>query len=103
MWRKVRTVTLPRLHAIGMPPTVRPQSQPMASKPLYTLVAVAGMLREAGAASIEVAVTHALFGEDLRRRLETVGVRRLVSTDSVVRGEDAAPLAGILAEALRRT
>lgn len=68
-----------------------------------TLVAVAGMLRAAGAASIEVAVTHALFGEDLRRRLKTVGVQRLVSTDSVVRGEDAAPLAGILAEALRRT
>lgn len=66
-----------------------------------TLIAVARMAAEAGASSIEVAVTHALFGPEVSYELRAIGVDRIISTDSVRHPTNAAPLASLLAEALR--
>lgn len=65
-----------------------------------TLIAAAQALRGAGAASIEVAVAHALFDAGAERRLHAEGVSRIVSTDSVPHPTNAAPLAPLLARAL---
>jgi len=66
-----------------------------------TLVSAAQRLREAGAETIDVGVVHALFTPETEARLRAAGVRRIVSTDSVLHPSNRAPLAGILAEALR--
>ena len=66
-----------------------------------TLIAATEQLKRAGAASIEVGVVHALYGPDDAGRLKAAGVERVVSTDSVAHPTNAAPLAGLLAEALR--
>lgn len=58
-------------------------------------------LREAGAASVDLAITHALFDEEALARLRRAGARRIVSSDSCRHSTNAAPLAGLLAEALR--
>jgi ribose-phosphate pyrophosphokinase len=66
-----------------------------------TLVLAAGLLREAGAASIDVGVVHALFDADTESRLKAAGVGRIVSTDSVIHSTNHAALASVLAGALR--
>jgi ribose-phosphate pyrophosphokinase len=67
-----------------------------------TLVASAELLRAAGAESIDVGVVHALFDARTEARLKTAGARRIVSTDAVVHPTNGAPLAGLLAGALKR-
>jgi ribose-phosphate pyrophosphokinase len=66
-----------------------------------TLIAATEQLKRAGAASVEVGVVHALYGPDDAARLKAAGVERVVSTDSVAHPTNAAPLADLLAEALR--
>jgi len=66
-----------------------------------TILAATEQLKRAGAASVEVGVVHALFGADDEARLKMAGVGRIVSTDSVAHPTNAAPLAGLLADALR--
>jgi ribose-phosphate pyrophosphokinase len=66
-----------------------------------TLIAAVGLLREAGASSVDVGVVHALFGAETEARLKAAGVRRLVSTDSVRHHTNQAHLAGLLSQALR--
>jgi ribose-phosphate pyrophosphokinase len=66
-----------------------------------TVIAVAEQLKRAGAASIEAGMVHALFSDEIAGRLKAAGVARVVSTDSVAHPTNAAPLAGVLAEALR--
>jgi ribose-phosphate pyrophosphokinase len=66
-----------------------------------TILAATEHLKRAGAASVEVGVVHALFGADVEALLKAAGVSRIVSTDSVAHPTNAAPLAGLLAEALR--
>jgi ribose-phosphate pyrophosphokinase len=65
-----------------------------------TLLGVTQALQAAGAAGIEVAVVHALFGPEVEAKLRSAGVGRIVSTDSVAHPTNAAPLAGLLAQAL---
>jgi ribose-phosphate pyrophosphokinase len=65
-----------------------------------TLVAAAEAVGAAGAAQIDLAVTHALFGVQVERRLRAAGVGRIVSTDSVSHPSNAAPLAPLLARAM---
>ena len=67
-----------------------------------TLIAATEQLKRAGAASVEVGVVHALYGPDDAEKLKAAGVERVVSTDSVAHPTNAAPLAGLLAEALRK-
>jgi len=66
-----------------------------------TVLAATEALKRAGAASIEVGVVHALFSPEVGEQMKAAGVARIVSTDSVAHPTNAAPLAGILAAALR--
>lgn len=66
-----------------------------------TLELAARHLRAAGAAAVDVAVTHALFDAAAEARLRVAGVRRILSTDSCPHPTNAAPLARLLASALR--
>lgn len=54
-----------------------------------------------GAASVDVAVTHALFAGDALQVLSRAGVREVWSTDAVAHPSNALELAGLLAGALR--
>ena len=53
-----------------------------------------------GAASVDVAVTHALFAGDALQALYRAGVREVWSTDAVAHASNALELAGLLAESL---
>jgi ribose-phosphate pyrophosphokinase len=66
-----------------------------------TLAQAARKLKRAGAARIDVAVTHALFAEDAVRTLRRAGVKSIWTTDSVRHATNAVPLAALLANALR--
>ena len=66
-----------------------------------TLAVSAGLLKAAGAASIDAGVVHALFDAHIQARLTAAGVRNIVSSDAVRHPTNAAPLAGVLAKALR--
>jgi len=67
-----------------------------------TLEQAAELARRGGAASIDVAVVHALMSESATDRLERAGVRRIISTDSVRHSTNAAQLAPLLAGAIRQ-
>lgn len=66
-----------------------------------TLAAAARGVLSLGAASVDVAVTHALFVGDAVELLRGIGVRHLWSTDSVPHPSNRVPLAPLLAAALR--
>jgi ribose-phosphate pyrophosphokinase len=66
-----------------------------------TLLTAARHLVDAGVASVEVAVVHALFDADAQARLHASGVARIVSTDSCPHPTNAVELAPLLASALR--
>ena len=65
-----------------------------------TLVNAARQLLARGAASIDVAVTHALFAGDADAVLRAAGVRHVWSTDSIVHASNAIALAPLLGEAV---
>lgn len=65
-----------------------------------TLVNAARLLKARGAASIDVAVTHALFAGDADAVLRDAGVRHVWSTDSIVHASNAVTLAPLLARAI---
>jgi len=60
------------------------------------------MLLEAGAVSVDIAVTHALFGAGEEARLRAAGAGRILFTDSCRNGAGAVPLAPLLAEMLEK-
>ena len=66
-----------------------------------TLVQAIRHLREAGAASVDVAVAHALFDAEALDRLREAGARRVLSSDSIPHPTNALDLTGRLTEALR--
>jgi ribose-phosphate pyrophosphokinase len=63
-------------------------------------VAAAGLLAR-GAASVDVAVTHALFVGDAVERLRATGVRHIWSTDTVPHASNCIGVAPLLAGAVR--
>ncbi|TSE27943.1 ribose-phosphate diphosphokinase [Tepidimonas aquatica] len=65
-----------------------------------TVAQAAAALRAAGAASVDVAVTHALFVGDALAALRAAGVGEVWSTDSVPHASNAVFLAPLLARAL---
>jgi ribose-phosphate pyrophosphokinase len=65
-----------------------------------TLAVAASALRNAGAARVDVLVTHALFVGDALDTLKAAGVREIWSSDSVAHSSNAFALAPMLAEAL---
>lgn len=65
-----------------------------------TLALATARMLEKGAATVEIAVTHALFDAATEARLRAAGAARIVSTDSCAHPTNAAPLAPRLAGAL---
>ena len=66
-----------------------------------TLALAARLLLQAGAASVDVAVTHALFAGDALALIRAAGVGEVWSTDCIVHPSNAVQVAPMLAEALR--
>jgi ribose-phosphate pyrophosphokinase len=56
---------------------------------------------EAGASSVDVAVTHALFAEDALQVIREAGVRHIWSTDCIAHESNVVSIASMLAKALR--
>lgn len=65
-----------------------------------TLAEAARALFAAGAASVDVAVTHALFADDAEPQLRAAGVGSIWSSDSIAHPSNAVALAPLLAQAL---
>jgi ribose-phosphate pyrophosphokinase len=66
-----------------------------------TLVAAARGVFERGGASVDVAVTHALFVGDAVSQLKAAGVRHVWSTDCVPHASNVVSVVPLLARALR--
>ena len=66
-----------------------------------TLVEAATAALAAGAASVDVAVTHALFVGDALVQLRSAGVRHVWSSDAVPHATAVVPLAGLIADAVQ--
>lgn len=66
-----------------------------------TLALAAQLLRQAGAASVDVAVTHALFAGDALQSLHDAGVGEVWSTDCIPHDSNAVPMAPVLGDAIR--
>jgi ribose-phosphate pyrophosphokinase len=58
------------------------------------------LLRAAGAASVDVAVTHALFAGDALQVMQEAGVGQVWSTDSIEHPSNVVAMAPLLAQAL---
>lgn len=66
----------------------------------HTVARAAQQLLAAGAASVDVAVTHALFSGDALQVMQDAGVNEVWSTDCVAHPSNVVSMAGTLAEAL---
>ncbi|TVP88227.1 MAG: ribose-phosphate diphosphokinase [Pseudomonadaceae bacterium] len=66
-----------------------------------TIAGAAEQLLAAGAASVDVAVTHALFAGDALEVIKAAGVGEIWSTDCIAHPSNAIAMAPIIAEALR--
>jgi ribose-phosphate pyrophosphokinase len=67
-----------------------------------TLIGAAQGLLARGAASVDVAVTHALFNGDALPALQAAGVRHVWSSNSVPHASNAVSVVSLLADAWRR-
>ncbi|WP_163560168.1 ribose-phosphate diphosphokinase [Halomonas sp. NO4] len=67
----------------------------------HTLARAAERLRAAGAASVDVAITHALFAGDALAVLQAAGVGEVWSTDCIAHSSNAIAMAPVLASALQ--
>lgn len=67
-----------------------------------TVAAAARLLRAAGAASIDAAVTHALFAPDALEQMRAGGVNEVWSTDCIAHDSNAVGMAQLLARALEQ-
>ena len=90
-------IVLPPLHAQGRAVVLLDD---MASTG-RTLAQAARLLRAAGAASVDVAVTHALFAGDALQALHDAGAGEVWSTDCIPHASNAVPMAEPLAQAFR--
>ncbi|MDZ7853544.1 MAG: ribose-phosphate diphosphokinase [Halomonas sp.] len=66
----------------------------------HTLARAAEALLAAGAASVDVAITHALFAGDALAVIQSAGVDKVWSTDCIAHESNAIAMAPVLAEAL---
>jgi len=66
----------------------------------HTLAGAARLLLSAGAASVDVAVTHALFAGDALQVIKDAGVGRVWSTDCITHPSNAVSMAQYIARAL---
>ena len=68
----------------------------------HTIAAAARLLRDAGAASIDAAVTHALFTPQAMDLMRDSGIGEVWSTDCIAHASNAVHMAPLLADALAR-
>lgn len=68
----------------------------------HTAAQAAGQLLAAGAASVDVAVTHALFTPEADQLLRVAGVQNIWSTDCIAHPTNAVAMAQALAQALQQ-
>ncbi len=68
----------------------------------HTLARAAEQVLAAGAASVDVAITHALFAGDALAVIDAAGVGEVWSTDCIAHDSNAIAMAPVLAEALDR-
>ena len=68
----------------------------------HTVARAAEALLAAGADSVDVALTHALFAEDALAVIRAAGVGQVWSTDCIAHPSNAIDMAPVLAEALAR-
>ena len=66
----------------------------------HTLVCAIELLREAGAATVDVAVTHALFASDALARVQAAGAGEVWSTDCIAHATNAVSIVPAVARAL---
>lgn len=66
-----------------------------------TIVTLSGLLTKAGAASVSVYTTHALFGEDAHLAMRDAGAQTITSCDSIPHPTNAISLAKSLAESIK--
>lgn len=66
-----------------------------------TVALAAKLLLDAGAASVDLAVTHALFAADALDVVRSAGVTEVWSTDCIAHASNAVSVAPMLAQALR--
>ncbi|MCD8515338.1 MAG: phosphoribosylpyrophosphate synthetase, partial [Burkholderiaceae bacterium] len=67
----------------------------------HTVALAARLLLQAGAASVDVAVTHALFAGDALDVLRQAGVGQVWSTDCIPHPTSVIPMAPLLAQAVQ--
>lgn len=67
----------------------------------HTLAETARLLLQAGARTVDVAVTHALFANDALTVVKASGVNHIWSTDSVLHESNCVSVAALVAAALR--
>ena len=91
-------IELPALNAQGRAVVLLDD---MASTGRTLALAARLLLLQAGAASVDVAVTHALFAGDALQVLHEAGVGEVWSTDCIPHPSNAVPMAGPLAKALQ--
>jgi uncharacterized membrane protein len=98
----------PWLAAVGLTgaylaPALVDLGQPSAFGLFSYLLAItaAALALAAGAASVDVAVTHALLAGDALQRIYQAGVGEFWSTDSVAHPSNVVALASLLAKALK--
>jgi ribose-phosphate pyrophosphokinase len=65
-----------------------------------TLAMAAQLLLEAGAKSVDVAITHALFGNDVFMFLKQSGIANVWSTDTVLHPTNAVSILPAIADAI---
>ena len=68
----------------------------------HTLAQATRALLVAGAASVDVAVTHALFAGDAVQRIRAAGAGAIWSTDCIAHATNAVSVVPVIADALRR-
>jgi ribose-phosphate pyrophosphokinase len=67
----------------------------------HTLAQATRLLIQAGAVSVDVAVTHALFAKDALQLIRDAGVLRVWSTDCIAHESNAVSMASSIAEVLQ--
>ena len=67
----------------------------------HTLATAAALALAAGAASVDVAVTHALLAGDALQHIQQAGVGEFWSTDAIAHASNVVPLAPLLAQGLK--
>ena len=69
----------------------------------HTLAGAARLLLAAGATSVDVAVTHALFAGDALQVIKRAGVGQVWSTDCIAHPTNSVSMAPVIATALSST